>query len=152
MAQQLGQTNKLYYDSGTLGGGAEAWTEVPCVTELTVNDTKETGTIRCRDTKFEKSLPSIRLTDFNFTMARDIEDVDYQALRGAYDDDSQVIFKIASGEDPPATGVTISRYILNTYLTGWERAEAFGEFDTVTITASLAANAPDPLYETETGV
>jgi hypothetical protein len=152
MAKQLGEKNKLYYDSGLLSGGASAYTLLTDVVNVTINETKETGEVRSRATKYVGHLPSLRLVSFSFDMIRDVTDANYQALRDAYDADDPVVFRIASGTVPAGSGVTVAHLTFTVFLTGWERTEPIGTADAVTITGELSANAVDPVYDTETGV
>ncbi len=152
MPIQLGEKNKLYYDSGVLAGGSTSLSELDDVQNVTINETKETGEVRKRSSKFVGHLPSLRTVGFSFDMIRDTGDTNYQNLRGAYDDDDPGDFVIADGAYPPASGVTVARLKATFYITGWERTEPIGTADAVTVTCSLAADATnDPDYDTETG-
>lgn len=152
MPIQLGEKNKLYYDSGLLNGGSSDYSELEDVSNVTVAESKETGEVRSRATSYVGHLPSLRTVSFSFEMIRDTGDTDYQALRGAYDDDEKVVFVVADGAYPPESGDTVARLKMECYITGWERSEPIGEADAVTITCELAADATnDPDYQTETG-
>lgn len=143
MSAKIGKFSKLY----TGGEDGNSYTEIKIVTDVSIPVEWTTARLAHRGTDDALYGAVDREVTLEFTLVRDVANTQYTALRDAFLAKTILFLEAATG-DRAATGTEIAsgEFIL----TGWSVSEPLADFDTVAVTARLAAGAETPGLTLET--
>ena len=134
MSAKIGKFSKLY----TGGEDGNTYTEVKIVTDVSIP-------VEWTTARLYGAVD--REVTLEFTLVRDVANAQYTALRDAFLAKTILFLEAATGDrDTDGTEIASGEFIL----TGWSVSEPLAEFDTVAVTARLAAGAANPGLTLET--
>ena len=107
----LGRNAKAYRSATLLTGditGDETWIELDAIRNVTVDEGSTMADNTFRDSNgFELSVQALKQAPVSFEIRVEVDDADYQAIRDAYQDGTQIAMLFATGdiESPPQEAV-----------------------------------------------
>ncbi|WP_437205860.1 hypothetical protein [Planctomicrobium sp. SH664] len=143
--ETIGLDACLYISEDLLGDeGGPTWEELEPVGEVTINDTRNEGTVKDRRSQFEKTKLGQRVYSIDATVTHVKGDATLAAVRAAYETGVPIAVAAMTGdiETPGEEGMQ-----LDCYVTAMTSPQPFEDIQTVDITFKPAAESDEePVY------
>jgi len=142
MSKKTGLDMKSYYSDTLLDGATNTpdtvtWTELPRITDGTLNDEMQDTEASDRGSTIEEFLMTLRTVGFEFTMNFDADDATYIALRDAYTSRTALAFAFMNGAIATEGN---KGSVFNAFVSRFNRSEPLK--GTVTVDIAIKPAAP----------